>query len=125
MIKVTLPAVRVALRSVVAEFGEDYVYPRQTDLPSHIDPQGDAGGDCFYVHDSDKGSVPGCLVARVLHDHFEWSVDDLKRIEGRSAREIPGLPADVGSYLWHAQSRQDTEYSWGFAAKEAERSLGG
>lgn len=123
MAEITLEAARAALKSVVSEFGEDYVYTEQNSYPSHIDPDGPAGGSCFYVHDSETGSVPGCLVAQVLSKHFDWSIDQLKSIEGTSAREIPGLPADVGSYLWTAQCTQDGGLTWGEAAKAAERRL--
>lgn len=120
MIEITLEAARAALKSVVAEFGEDYVYTEQAEYPSHVDPDGDAGGSCFYVHDSEGGSVPGCLVAQVLYKHFEWSIDDLKGIEGEGAIDIPNLGGDVRRYLAHAQSNQDTGSSWGQALRRAE-----
>lgn len=125
MIEITLESARQALRSVVAEFGEDYVYVEQNEYPSHVDPTGDAGGSCFYVHDSDEGSVPGCLVAQVLHKHFDWSIDQLKDIEGRSALDIPGLPSDVADYLYRAQYEQDSGTSWGSALAYAEGTLSG
>lgn len=123
MIEITLESARQALKSVVAEFGEDYVYIERSEYPSHVDPNGDAGGSCFYVHDSAEGSVPGCLVAQVLHKHFDWSVDQLKGIEGRSAIDIPGLPEVVRRYLYVAQSEQDSGTSWGDALSCAERTL--
>lgn len=120
MTEITLEAVRAALKDVVSEFGEDHVYVERDKYPSHIDPDGPAGGSCFYVHDSDKGSVPGCLVAQVLHKHFDWSIDQLKDIEGRSAIDIPGLPKDVADYLYRAQEEQDGGASWGYALIYAE-----
>lgn len=120
MTEITLDAARVALRDVVAEFGENYVYAKQEVSPSHIDPDGPAGGSCFYVHDSDNGSVPGCLIAQVLYRHFDWSVDDLKDIEGRSAYDIPGLLPKVRNYFSEAQTCQDASQTWGESLKQAE-----
>jgi hypothetical protein len=53
MIELTYSKTVAILDSLVAEFGEDYVYKRP------------AGGDCVYVHDGAPSCIVGHLLARV------------------------------------------------------------
>lgn len=97
-------------REVVADFGEDYVYPesekrRETDgsLPS-----------CVYVHEG----CPSCLVGHILHRHGV-SLEDLSQHEFRGAWTVSTKLADAefGArfFLDVAQGRQDKGMPWGEA----------
>lgn len=97
-------------REVVAEFGEDYVYPesekrRETDgsLPS-----------CVYVHEG----CPSCLVGHILHRHGV-SLEDMSQDEFRGAWFVSAKCADADGkareFLDAAQESQDNGDTWAVA----------
>jgi hypothetical protein len=119
-------AKRVA-HEVVAEFGEDYLYPRQ---PTGDMLENDMGEEvpetaCLYVHADDKGRpIPGCLVAHVLH-RLGVPLDEMGARENTAAMNLVHalqraqvvLMADnhVDHYLNDIQSQQDEGGTWGQA----------
>jgi hypothetical protein len=102
------------LREVIAEKGEDYVYPK-------LEPEaaGDRGAvmECFYVRDD----APSCIVGHVLH-RAGVSLDDLRAVEGWTPGDVEQAPpftlwADEMALelLYEVQNEQDAGRSWGEA----------
>lgn len=95
------------LGEVVADFGEDYVYP--TELR-------DVEGVCLYW----ASGKPACLVGHVLH---RWGVD-VELLKG-GAYDLPNqgvaLTEDALEVLADAQRAQDQRMTWGYALERAQR----
>jgi hypothetical protein len=102
------------LREVIAEKGEDYVYPQ-------FEPEaaGDLGAvmECFYVRDD----APSCIVGRVLH-RAGVTLDELRAVEGWTPVDLEHAPQftrwadDMALELLHeVQNEQDAGRSWGEA----------
>ena len=110
MIKVTYDDVVRTMEEVVADAGEDYVYPRA-----------ERGDKCVYVHNM----RPDCLVGRVLH-RLGVSLDLLTYQDNTPAfvlaqQVIDAPTSQVLRLLSEAQSHQDAGYTWGaalFVARE-------
>lgn len=99
---------------VVAEFGEDYVYPQD-----HKDP-GVEPGDvpmCVYVHEG----KPSCLAGQILHRHGV-SLEALSLNEGVGAWGVSAALAQAQSpareFLLQAQRVQDQGGTWGKAVQQ-------
>lgn len=94
-------------REVVADFGEEYVYPEnqkrresESSLPS-----------CVYVHEGH----PSCLVGHILHRHGV-DLDVLGNHEFRGAwflaGDLAGADAKTRLFLDVVQSSQDGGTTW-------------
>lgn len=97
------------LREVVAEFGEDYVYPYQDE----------EDGTCLYVH----GDQPGCIAGHVYH-RAGLTLEQLKREEHTGADSSDFrilLPGNGTAVVRPAQGAQDNGLTWGEALADAER----
>lgn len=99
-------------REVVAEFGEDYVYPESVKVSEYeATPP-----TCVYVHD-DK---PSCLVGQILHK-YGVSLEALSLNEFRGAWTVSGTLADADDkarfFLSSAQDSQDKGEPWGTAVE--------
>lgn len=98
---------------VVAEFGEDYVYPADQKRAE----DGGSSPSCVYVHEN----KPSCLVGQILHRH---GVDlfDLSKEEFRGAHfvafHLAGADMDTRQFLDAAQSSQDKGNTWGEAVRD-------
>ena len=96
------------MREVVAEYGENYVYPT-------------VGGVCRYV---DDGGSPSCLVGHVLH-RFGVPLKDIERHEDSDAATVARILTNATpraqDVLREAQGHQDRGSLWGVALREAER----
>lgn len=97
-------------REVVAEFGEDYVYPQDhkvAESPSSVP-------SCVYVHDG----KPSCLVGQILYRHGV-DLDDLATQEFTGAWIVAGKFAAANLktcyFLDAMQSLQDKGSTWGEA----------
>lgn len=100
-------------REIVAEFGEDYVYPQEHKRPESATfiPS------CVYVHEG----CPSCLVAHILHRHGV-SVKALADQEFRGAWFVASLanPDDKSRrFLDSVQSCQDGGETWGWAVESS------
>lgn len=95
-------------REVVAEFGDDYVYPEDH---KELEFNGSTPS-CVYVHD-DK---PSCVVGQILHRHGV-SIDQLMLNEFRNARvvafQLAGADDKARFFLSEIQSHQDKGHPWG------------
>lgn len=112
----TLEDVLNAAREVVAEKGEDYVYP------------GASMGACVY---SEADDTPSCLVGHVIYrldPEAFLQVAEIEATEGTTA--AGGLEEDgyLPEGFWDeeaqeamvaAQASQDNGWPWGYALKEA------
>lgn len=112
----TVEQVLLVLDFVVAERGEDYVYP---------DEWRDGGtrlGTCLYV--TPDGTGPACIVGAVVA-RLGVSLARLSRSEGQSARSVMeqvfGLPdrSPQSAVLQGAQVVQDGGGTWGDARDKA------
>jgi len=112
----TLVRAKEIAAEVVAEFGEDYVYPEEHKAQC-INSEEPA---CMYVHDG----KPSCLVAQILV-RFGVPVSLLMFWENRGAyvvsQEVTECEDQVASFLSVLQGRQDGGVSWGEALKVANR----
>jgi hypothetical protein len=102
-------------REIVAEFGEDYVYPEDHKRHEYGDDDNQGGNMlCVYVHE-DK---PSCIVGQILHKHGV-SVEALKAHEFKGARTVSYATAEADEkarfFLTGAQSHQDKGNTWGEA----------
>ena len=114
---ITYPRALELLQEVIAEFGEDYVYPQ-------FEPEaaGDRGAvmECFYVRDD----APSCIVGHVLY-RAGVTLDELRAVEGWTPvdQQAPqfGIWADILAcgLLADVQDEQDSGRSWGEALAEA------
>lgn len=99
-------------REVVAEFGEDYVYPESVKV---VENEG-TPPQCLYVHE-DK---PSCLVGQILHK-YGVSLAVLSLNEFRNARvvswQLAGADDKARFFLSSAQESQDKGESWGTAVE--------
>jgi hypothetical protein len=107
MITVTDEQVTEVIRAIVAEFGEDYVYPRFE------------GDGCWYVWDG----KPSCLIGRVLH-RLGADIEALKSCDdlgGFQEEILVMVDIDMSDLtltaLRYAQSQQDQRHSWGEALR--------
>jgi hypothetical protein len=112
-----------AFKAILEDFGADYVYRKRG-----------AADSCFYVHQTPKGEVPGCIVGQLLH-RLGVPLEVLKKREGRSAWAIfygdalfdegqADSPVRLeGDYLARkiqaVQSAQDRGDPWGYAVRNA------
>jgi hypothetical protein len=112
-----------AFRQIIEDFGADYVYRKRG-----------AADSCFYVHQTPKGEVPGCIVGQLLH-RLGVPLEVLKKREGRSAwaifygRELLGdgeaeSPVraegdDLTRKIQRVQSAQDRGDPWGYAVRNS------
>lgn len=116
----SLEQVLEALDAVVAERGEDYVYPQEWRRG------GVSNGLCRYV--TPDGAGPACIVAAVLV-RFGTPLERLSECEGQSAdyvlTKLFGLSyiSYQSGVLTRAQGVQDSGRTWGQARDEA-RELG-
>jgi hypothetical protein len=96
-----------ALRAVVAEAGEGYVYPRDRGIDAFF-------SSCRYVQDGE----PSCLIARALA-RTGVTVEHLTTYEGTTARKVihdlGGFSELVINAANEAQRLQDLEKTWGEA----------
>ena len=99
-------------REVVAEFGEDYVYPENQKRP---ETEG-CLPSCVYVHEG----CPSCLVGHILHRHGV-SLEDLSQNEFRGAwfvsGEWAGADEKARTFLEGAQGSQDNGDTWAVAVE--------
>lgn len=99
-------------REVVAEFGEDYVYPENQKRP---ETDGSLPS-CVYVHEG----CPSCLVGHILHRHGV-SLEDLSQNEFRGAWFVSVKCADADekarTFLDAAQGSQDKGDTWAVAVE--------
>lgn len=105
----TLDRAKELAAEVVAEFGEDYVYPNDH-------RQWDGGVKmCVYVHDG----KPSCIVGQILARHGASLVQmALKEFRGADyvTRElVPGTPENTRRFLDKLQGAQDEDVPWGEA----------
>lgn len=111
-----LETVAEALDAVVAERGEDYVYPQ-----AWLD--GSPGGGCLYVVPG--GAGPACIAGAVFF-RLGATVELLRECEHTSAAIVArrlwgdGEEAQrIGSFLTVAQLEQDFGETWGTARDKA------
>jgi hypothetical protein len=112
-------AVQLA-KEVVAEFGEDYVYPEEHKV---LFPGNDEAS-CMYVHHG----KPSCIVGQILHQHGV-STEELSLWENRGAYRVAEAVTDtedagVLGFLSAMQSRQDAGMNWGDALIRAREIYG-
>jgi hypothetical protein len=115
-INVTASDVVAELRAVVAE-QPDYVYEYPGEAP-------DKSLDCYYVHPSESGTVPGCVVGHVLN-RLGVPLHVLRGYEGSDARNVaertlnitgdPDHGHDARLALQQVQCAQDRGMAWGAA----------
>jgi hypothetical protein len=102
-------------REVVAEFGEDYLYPEDH---KRGEIERDGISSCVYVHDG----KPSCLVGQILHKHGV-SLEDLAANEFQGAWSVSeryaGADYHAKFFLDVAQGKQDSGMSWGEAVRLA------
>lgn len=126
----TRDAVTATLKDIVAEYGEDYVYPTPIDF---------FGGSCTYSQPGDGKLVPSCIVGHVIarlapevfttiseleaHDNYQnsASADDILKGDLKwwteAQEDIDPLTEDstLISALFSAQHEQDHGKTWGEA----------
>lgn len=123
MTEVTVETVIKALEEVVAEKGEDYVYPN-------------AGAECLYAIDGEPSCIVGHVIARLDPETFQQVVE-FEDVNGSFGAGKFGTGVDAyvdywGSYpafgdnnvkkvLVSAQIAQDAGYEWKVALKEAKK----
>lgn len=101
-------------REVVADFGEDYLYPEDHKRVQWVDEPESPGNplSCVYVHNG----APSCIVGQILHRHGV-SVDDLAAEEFDSADPVSYRLAratvEARDFLNEVQNRQDNGKTWG------------
>lgn len=97
-------------REVVAEFGQDYVYPEDHKVKEYGD--GDTNAQCVYVRED----APSCIVGQILYRHGV-SCAAMALEEFRNARHVARELADADEktrfFLSMAQDYQDKGKSWG------------
>lgn len=99
-----------ALTEVVAEAGEDYIYPERLEVTTHASYT----GMCWYVWENQ----PDCIAGRTLHK-LGVTVEILKEFEGRPCTRIPTpLSTYALEVLSRAQGIQDGGGTWGHALTE-------
>jgi hypothetical protein len=114
MKNITMEEVEWALRDVVAEYGEEYIYVPPKD------------GLCRYLDKDPAGIKPACLVGHVLV-RLGALVSELACQEGRSADALDygrmglSLSSEAINVLYMAQEVQDEGRPWGDALREALR----
>lgn len=122
MIETTDQAFAEAMRAVVAERGEGYVYPREWrmgNMPGADLDSGEARGTCRYA--APDGDGPGCLIGAALH-RIGVPLVELMHLDSAApgaptaiAQTVTGLSNAVIDAAASAQSHQDRELSWGAA----------
>lgn len=133
IVSLTLPAVREAMKAVVAERGEDYDYKAHHSACRYTQWVEPAEGPATQV--------PGCLVGAVLNrlgvpltemDHWNDSAADDLLHNLREVDDIDYADAEaaewVGVYLGVAQEVQDhggSGHTWGDALRVAEERIAG
>jgi hypothetical protein len=100
-------------REIVAEFGEDYVYPEDHKKHEYGDDDNQGGNMlCVYVHNDQ----PSCIVGQILHKHGV-SIEELKEHEFRGASTASWATTEAEEkarfFLSEVQSQQDRGYPWG------------
>ena len=117
MPRFTIDDVMAAMQAVVAEKGEDYVYP-------HAGP---GGMDCVYAEDG----MPSCIVGHVIYRLDPKEFAKVVELENRSGSAPATSLQDEGyiskgmfddeteQFLYHAQSQQDAGKTWGEALSRA------
>lgn len=118
VIIITVASAHEGLKALVEEYGEEFVYQRNTDP--------DAGPACAYV----RGGEPSCLVGKFLAN-VGVPLERLERADyfgGDSARELLASLCDEGALQYEpragwmlsaAQNVQDSGCTWGEALKMA------
>ena len=119
------------LKQIVADRGEDWVYPNFDDCQacSYLRREGDEDAYCgWHTNEgcryfTDEGQ-PACIVGEFISRTVQPEHINRFYIEGRIAPEaIALMPLEVDertSELLHiAQQRQDTGHSWGDALTKA------
>lgn len=122
-----------ALRKVVTEKGEAYVYPESEKRVFDASDE----PTCSYIVERDGEMVPSCIAGHVLVNEFGMPVDDLVIHEGTSALvplvemifedesdEFDRIDFDDPRYeaiftLVKAQRTQDNGFTWGEALTAA------
>lgn len=110
-------AIQGLLERAVAERGEDFIYPDQSDADSPWRLHAEAGV-CRYAR-ADTGE-PACIVGLVLS--YIGLFDVAKANEGKGIYQFGvELPITAGGLrmLQRAQGTQDSGASWGVALKRA------
>lgn len=128
--KITYEDAVLLLKQIVADRGEDWVYPDFNDCQECADRQEDGDGyycswhmneGCrYFTEEGQPACIVGEFFSRTLHP------DDLNRfhLEGRTVIDaLQYLPMEVDeqtrSLLLTAQQSQDTGHSWGNALTRA------
>lgn len=110
----TLARAKEIAAEVVAEFGEDYIYPESHKVLFPNQEQ----ATCVYVHDG----KPSCLVGQILHRHGV-SLEELALRENIGGFSVTEATTDteghVSSFLSNMQWRQDEGWTWGAALDSA------
>lgn len=117
----------IELTESLVKLDPDFVYK---------DPDGKSGASasCMYVHASQKGIVPGCLVGAVLHK-AGIPLDVLSRYDDNnhpaellldSLSNFGLLEGDsnVSDFLQNAQYAQDLGHTWGEALQRGKKAAG-
>ncbi|PSL04165.1 hypothetical protein CLV30_106170 [Haloactinopolyspora alba] len=110
---------RAALRLLeeVVEGNEGYVYEDEDGVPADSTM-------CHYVHRTEGGSAPGCIVGHALH-RAGVPISNLLEIEGstigteQAARVGVALEGRAVDVLSAAQAAQDVGETWGEALEHA------
>lgn len=101
-------------REVVAEFGEDYVYPESHKrLQWEDEPESPSNPmSCVYVHEG----KPSCIVGHILHRHGV-EIEAMKNHEFDSACPVSGATTNAEGtarfFLREMQEHQDKGKPWG------------
>lgn len=112
MIEITYQSVVDGLSAIVAERGEDFVYPRYTDLCTYV--QGgkpDCGVGCFLAS---VGVPLERLVEADLNDHGS-GISASALLEQLKEEGIVSADLEAARILNVFQERQDNGHTWGSA----------
>lgn len=102
-----------ALRSAVAERGEDYVYPSAEENPEWHD--GGFGLCLYQTHDGE----PACIIGLALHKIDPDLVPSAYDTQGAYyVLEGYGIPENVRAAAHGAQAAQDNGETWGQAFED-------
>lgn len=111
-----------AMEAVVAERGEDYVYPKQKRGWSHEDQ----GLTCLYALDGDP-SQPACIVGAVLAHEGKLTktiANQMSTVSDLVEQGLLTVSEKTERLLKIAQFEQDGGSTWGWAVAKAKKAAG-
>ncbi len=92
---------RAALRNVVYEAGDDFVYEPME--------------GCNYFVNRNTTPEPSCLIGQVLH-RLGFSADEVQEVGADTVLSELGFPSDTVTAATVAQQLQDQRVPWGICA---------